>query len=379
MTQLTSAPMLKSLAAGQVLCREGDPPGPMYVICSGSVRAYRQSLKQRGAIEELARLGPGEIVGEMAAMLKQARSATLQALEPSEVLEVPTPHVRGMLKQHKSLLRVLAAALKDRAGLTHEEVEEIVARQSGLRMPRQPDTESDAEIPVPEHDPSIVYTKQVTCPACITDFFALVVHPQKDTPADRSSDFHQLYKTPYNPHDYEVWVCPNCRYASLPQDFSDISDLQRPRVAEVVAAVMSDWRGQQADFLTERNLALREKSLKLALALYRMRNASPLRLAAVLHRLAWCAREREDSDAERNWLSQALQAYGMAYNQFDSDASPKTELRVVYLCAELNARLGDPRAAVRWASEGLRHPAIKDHPHWERMLRQQWFDVRASA
>src|ERR1051326_2299244 len=83
-------PTLRSLSEGQVLCREGDPPGPLYVICSGSVRAYRLA---GNSVEELAHLGPGDIVGEMAPILQQARSATVQALEPTEVLEVPVSQV----------------------------------------------------------------------------------------------------------------------------------------------------------------------------------------------------------------------------------------------------------------------------------------------
>jgi uncharacterized protein (DUF2225 family) len=207
-----------------------------------------------------------------------------------------------------------------------------------------------------------------------------VVHPQQDRPAQRLADFHQLYKTPFNPYDYEIWVCPNDLYAAFPSDFATISELQRPRVPEVIAATVATWGGEWPNFNVDRNLELREKSLHLALALYRMRHASHLRMAATLHRLAWCARERSDEEAERSWLSQALQAYSMAYNQFDDDEqSPKTVLRVAYLCSELNAVLGDVRAAVRWASEGLRHPRIKEHPHWERMLREQWAKVRAAA
>jgi uncharacterized protein len=376
------APKLKSLIVGQVLCYEGDPPGPLYVICSGKVRAYRRSRSVPNSIEELAHLGPGEIVGELAPMLKQVRSATLQALEPTQVLEVPVVKVSALLKQHKALLRVLTAALKDRAGLTPAEVESIV-RDEGADIVARERGATDGEaaapsFPAPEHDASIVYPKRLVCPVCGAQFFSLVVHPQQDRPANRESDFHQLYKTAFNPYDYELWVCPNDLYAALPADFGEMSDLQRPRVPEVVAAVVADWHGNRPDFNGERNLIMREKSLELALAVYRMRNATPLRLAAVLHRLAWCSRERGDAEAERNWLSQALQAYGMAYNQFDLEG-PKTVLRVAYLCGELNARLGDQRAAMRWTSEGMRHPQIKEHPHWDRMLREQWESIRTET
>jgi uncharacterized protein (DUF2225 family) len=377
-----SAATLRSFAQGQVLCREGDPPGPLYVICSGSVRAFRRSLNMPGARQDLATLGPGDVVGELAPMLQQLRSATVQALEPTEVVEVSPVHVQALLRQHKSLLRVLTQALKDRAGLTPNEVESILSRE-GVRLPIQVSKQPPAKVPgvtlaAPAHDSTLVYPKPLTCPACGTRFTALVVHVQKDQPVARTSDFHQSYRPPFNPYDYEVWVCPNDLYAALPADFGKLSELQRPRVAEVVAGVVADWGGERPDFNVDRTFELRERSLLLAAGLYRMRGASPLRLAAVLHRLAWCARERGDVESELRWLAQALHAYSLAYHQTDME-NPKTVLRVLYLCGELNARLGDLKASVRWFSEGLRHPSIKDHPHWERMLREQWFAVRSAS
>ncbi len=101
-------------------------------------------------------------------------------------------------------------------------------------------------------------------------------------------------------------------------------------------------------------------------------------MAAILHRLAWCAREQSDADAERAWLLQAVDAYSTAYLESDVDGA-KDELRVLYLCGELSARIGDSEAAARWFGEGLRHPALKDHPNWERMLREQWSQARADA
>lgn len=117
-----------------MLCREGDPAGSMYVICSGSLRAYRRSLAVPDSIQELARLGPGDVVGEMAPILRRLRSATVQAVEPTQLLEIAPEQLRLLAHQHRSLLRVIAVALRDRAGLNQEEMDSAAIR-AGVAFP----------------------------------------------------------------------------------------------------------------------------------------------------------------------------------------------------------------------------------------------------
>jgi uncharacterized protein (DUF2225 family) len=255
-----------------------------------------------------------------------------------------------------------------------------MATRVGINLPREvfvkdPVDDAGVSLPVPPHDRTVAYPKALTCPSCRARFSTLVIHARKDQPVERTSDFHQRYVTTFNPYDYELWVCPNDLYASLPADFGELSEIQRLKVAEVVDSVIAGWDGERPNFNTDRTLTLRERGLQLALGLYRMREAAPSRLAAILHRLAWCAREQGDPETERSWLLQALEAYSTAYAESDLDGA-KYELRVQYLCGELSARLGDTPAALRWFGEALRHPNLRDHPNWERMLREQWAQAR---
>ena len=282
-----------------------------------------------------------------------------------------------LLQRHDSLRRVLTVALQDRAGLTSADIESIAARL-GVQSPKRNEPADMAAFPPPPYDPELVYAKSLTCPACATKFSALVPQPRKDQPAARATDFHQVYRTDWNPYDYEVWVCPNDLYATLQADAGELTETQQSQVTAIVEETVIARGGLRPDFNVDRNLELREYSLHLALALYRMRGLPPVRVAAILHRLAWCARERGDADAEQSWLVQALEAYTTAYSK--SDLKPvREELRVLYLCGELSARTGDPRGAIQWFSEALRGQKVVGHPNWERMIRDRWSEIRAAA
>ena len=64
---------------GEVVCREGDPEPSLFVIVSGSVSILKQDAGEQPRL--LARLGPGQTIGEMALLDGQPRSATVAAAE----------------------------------------------------------------------------------------------------------------------------------------------------------------------------------------------------------------------------------------------------------------------------------------------------------
>ena len=377
---LNRARRVLTLVPGAVLCREDDPPGQAYLVLSGSLRVYRRDRKNPQENEELAELGPGAIAGELSALLDQPRTATVQASTRTQVLALPMDQLRDMAQTHSSLLRVLILALKERAGLPAEKISELAqAHGVDLSEVRQflEAREDEVEvIPAPPHDPALVDSRRATCPACGATFMALVFRAHMMRPTATETDFLQHFSTTVSPYDYEVWVCPVDLYASLQNDFLDLPGGYRDQVGAVVSRLVDTvWGGERPDFLSERNLSLRERSLELALELSRLREAPPVRLASVLHRLAWCARERGDADAEQRWLREALGAYEEGYARGTTD-DPKEDLRLQYLCGELSRRLDDKPAAVKWFQGVLGHPRLKEFPMWERLARQQWSELR---
>lgn len=68
----------KLVKAGEVVFREGDAPDEgLYFICSGEVSISRT---ENGQLRELARLGEGDVFGEMGIINRAARAATVTAL-----------------------------------------------------------------------------------------------------------------------------------------------------------------------------------------------------------------------------------------------------------------------------------------------------------
>jgi uncharacterized protein len=366
---------LLRLVTGQVLVREGDPPGAIYVVCAGRLRVFRRDLTAIDRVIDISSVGAGGVIGELGPILGQPRSATVQAVEITQVLEIPADQLPNLVLHHQPLLRVIALALRERTSLPDAEIAELAARV-GLILPPAiaadvpPVTEPTQGMPVPAYDSALVYPKTLDCPSCRTRFAGLTVHPRNDRPAARDTDFHASFRSSFNPYDYELWVCPNDLYAALPVDFPDLSDAHRLRVAPTVEAVAAEWGDDLPEFNADRTLDLRQRALELALALYRMRELPQVRVAAITHRLAWCARERGDAEAEKTWLVQALDGYSSAYEKEDLGGA-KEELRVQYLCGELSLRLNDIDGAATWFVQALRHPALKEHAAWERMLRER--------
>jgi signal transduction histidine kinase len=84
----------QQLAAGELLIREGDPGDAMYVIVSGELEV----TKRAGATEQpLARVGPGAIQGEIAALQGTERAASVRALTDVEVLRIPRAGLLALL------------------------------------------------------------------------------------------------------------------------------------------------------------------------------------------------------------------------------------------------------------------------------------------
>lgn len=126
------------LAAGDLLIREGDQADALYVVLSGEMDVTKRAGR---SVIPIARVGPGALQGEIAALEGGRRLASVTATGPAEVLQIPVSAVRELLgagpdvalaviREAVSRLRGMESLFREReklaglgtlaAGLAHE-------------------------------------------------------------------------------------------------------------------------------------------------------------------------------------------------------------------------------------------------------------------
>lgn len=94
LADLADSVSLKRIAAEEVLMEEEEEGNSMFLILSGKLKVERRAV---GTIVEL---GPGDVVGEIALVTGGRRTATVTALEESEVVEVTSDTFKRLLAGH---------------------------------------------------------------------------------------------------------------------------------------------------------------------------------------------------------------------------------------------------------------------------------------
>jgi NTE family protein len=112
--------------AEQHLCRQGDAGDSLYLIMDGLVEIWLEEGCERRLI---ARLRPGDAVGEMSLLTGAPRAASVVAAVPTEILELDARTFAGVLAEHPVVLRNVALMLIERQKLANEQI--LLRRERG--------------------------------------------------------------------------------------------------------------------------------------------------------------------------------------------------------------------------------------------------------
>ncbi len=103
----------RSYPAGTTILAQGDTGVGLYVLKSGKVRVMQATNPDR-AETELAVVGPGDVLGEMALLDDLPRSASVVAIDNVTALLLPIWEFRSILRSHPDIALKLLAVLSRR-------------------------------------------------------------------------------------------------------------------------------------------------------------------------------------------------------------------------------------------------------------------------
>ena len=131
--RLKSKAKLKAVVAGQKLITEGDKTKDVYLITRGEVEV--RSHVANGEVV-LAKLGAGQIVGEVSAAMGVPRTSTVTALDLVEVVLIPETLISEIMESNAQFKSLILETVQQRAIDAMQRVPKSGARLSmDVEMP----------------------------------------------------------------------------------------------------------------------------------------------------------------------------------------------------------------------------------------------------
>lgn len=125
LSKVAEALKTRELEAQTVLFNQGDPGNELFVVQRGRIAIYVPSKDQPGEERPIRIFEAEEVLGEMALIDDQPRSASARALEASTVLTLSGDDFQQLIRQHPEMALAVMAGLNDRIRYTTDFLGEV--------------------------------------------------------------------------------------------------------------------------------------------------------------------------------------------------------------------------------------------------------------
>ena len=140
---------LTAYASGGMICQQDEAADTFFILLQGVIGVYRDGEK----VTELDEAGT--YVGEMAALLKQNRNATLVAESDVACYALPIGGLDKLLDASPDALLKLLRTLAERLDETTRRVAELEAKYDGISHDESQETKDDATSSEDDATPSV--------------------------------------------------------------------------------------------------------------------------------------------------------------------------------------------------------------------------------
>jgi voltage-gated potassium channel len=120
---------------GEVVVRRGEVAHSMYFVASGEVQI---DIAAASKVEPV-RLGPGQFFGEIAALKRTRRSATVRALSRVSLLALDVADLRALMLREPAIARRVLAVARERVGDIDSLMGDLMAAELSAAAPADAD------------------------------------------------------------------------------------------------------------------------------------------------------------------------------------------------------------------------------------------------
>ena len=117
--EFTKRMIIHTVPAGKPIVREGEPGSSVYILTRGSVKVWATIQTKR---VDLAVLQSSDFFGEIGFLTGKPRTATVEAAEETDVLEIDEADLRDMMQKWPRIKEVLQNYYEQRVKSTMEKV-----------------------------------------------------------------------------------------------------------------------------------------------------------------------------------------------------------------------------------------------------------------
>ena len=133
--EISTAATTKSLAAREELFHKGADSSQLYVVGTGRVKVFTTSEDGDDLMFCIA--GPGEVIGEISLLIDLPRTATVVALESTELIVINRRDFRALLKRRPDVAIELLEILARRVARLSEFLEDAHFQNLPVRLARK--------------------------------------------------------------------------------------------------------------------------------------------------------------------------------------------------------------------------------------------------
>jgi uncharacterized protein (DUF2225 family)/CRP-like cAMP-binding protein len=371
---------IKQYEADDFIVHEGEDGNELYIILSGTVAVY---INSHGDFPvKIAEMGTGEMFGEMSILEGLPRSATVIAISDVVVLSVKKENIILFIEKQPEMAYKVMKSLCTRIRSTNDAMKELQNEYKSITKANVDlelnccksdmkhnddevvnngvidieaiDKEISEVLFLKRHksfnkklhsDDKYIYKANVTCPICNKEFKAFNQKISKLRVVATDKDMRRHYQDDFEPLLYNIWVCPECNYASYYHDFKSIHTRSIKKVREKLTDIKKNINMKFDNIETIDQVFAQ---YYLAIECAKASNAAPIKYAKLWMHLSWLYKDFNDQEMYKKTAKYALKYYLDAYNGPNSEFRREDEQQFCLIIAELYMLNGEVDEAYKY-------------------------------